>query len=195
MMMNSFNSNPPAGVARRNTVNPKPTIKKKAKAGSDFDVFKPQVQGFGAQRIANQNNVIEANKKVHNSAQKKKGSAMVIGNAPAAALNFEADLLVVPAKLERRPSDSSKSPKSVKSNGSGSPSSPSRKRQGTPSSKNSKEKSPRGIEATEFNLMDDEMEFERKASHVTAAAAAGPLNAQNSEIVIPTAPLKQSDKH
>ena len=66
--MNSFNSNPP-GVARRNTVNAKPTIKSKGKAGSDFDVFKPQVQGLGAQKlVAYQNNVLAANRKVHNSA-------------------------------------------------------------------------------------------------------------------------------
>lgn len=115
---------------------------------------------------------------------------MVVGNAPAAALNFEADLLVVPAKLERRPSDGSKSPKSVKSSGSASPKTPSRKR---PSSKNSRENSPKGIKATEFNLMDDEMEFDRRAQIV--AAVAGPLNNQNSEIVIPTAPLKNDEQH
>ena len=41
--------------------------------------------------------------------------------------------------------------------------------------------------------MDDEMEFDRRAQIV--AAVAGPLNNQNSEIVIPTAPLKNDEQH
>ncbi len=106
---------------------------------------------------------------------------MVVGNAAAAAALGPADLLVVPAKLERRPSDKSNSPKS---NSSGTP-----KRSGSRGSNGSKKsrdkhESPKNIQAREFNL---DMEFD------STPVVAGPLNPQNSEIVIPTAPLKKND--